>query len=175
MRLGRSISHWEAKIVKVYAKWLVALWLAAVVALQAGVVAAASRVTYNVSGVETYATSTLGIFEGAAWANDDVGRWHASVNHTAFDSSGSATITGGSFNLDGWRRDVTGSFSGGSVSLTAADPGCGRQWYAVIGSLALNGHGSGAFNATLTHYRTPVFGYCVTYGATVRGTVTLSR
>jgi hypothetical protein len=155
--------------------WVVALWVAGLIALQAGVVAAASSVTYDVTGVETYATSTLGVFSGSAWANDDVGTWNATVSHTAFNSSGDATITGGSFSLNGWRRDVTGSFSGGSVSLTAADAGCGREWYAVVGTLALNGHGSGAFTATLTHYRASIFGYCLTYGATVNGTVTLSR
>jgi hypothetical protein len=161
--------------VKVYLRWAVALWVAALVALQAGLVAAASSVTYRVSGVETYATPTLGVFSGSAWANDDVGTWKAAVSHTAFNISGDATITGGSFSLNGLRRDVTGSFSGGSVSLTAADAGCGREWYAVVGTLALIGHGSGAFVATLTHYSTSVFGYCLTYGATVNGTVTLSH
>jgi hypothetical protein len=36
------------------------------------------------------------------------------------------------------------------------------------------GTGSGTFSATLTHFRHRVFGICITYAASVNGTLTLS-
>jgi hypothetical protein len=38
----------------------------------------------------------------------------------------------------------------------------------------LAGSGSGAFNVTLTHYRRSIFGRCVSYSASVRGTLSLT-
>jgi hypothetical protein len=36
------------------------------------------------------------------------------------------------------------------------------------------GSGSGTFSATLTHYRHRLFGSCVTYGASVTGSISLT-
>jgi len=36
------------------------------------------------------------------------------------------------------------------------------------------GAGSGAFTATLTHYRHSILGHCITYAASVSGTLSLS-
>lgn len=152
-----------------------AVLVAAALATQAGSVAAATEVTYGLRGIEIAATSTRGTFSGVAWASDDVGTWRATVDHTVFDASRSASITGGAFTLDGARRDASGTFEpGGTVVLTSADPGCGREFFDVNGVLAVAGGGSGQFDATLTHYRASVFGRCITYWVTVRGSVTLS-
>jgi hypothetical protein len=158
---------------KILLKAMAGLLVVAVLATQAAAVAATTSVTYSVSGFETYASSTHGIFTGSAWMSDDLGTWYASVYHSAFDSTGNAAITGGTFSLNGYRRDASGTFASGSVRLRAADPGCGRQWYDVNGSLTLIGGGSAQMMATLTHYRYSVFGFCLTYSATVSGHVEL--
>ena len=36
------------------------------------------------------------------------------------------------------------------------------------------GSGTGTFAATLTHYRTKIFGYCVTYSASISGSLSLA-
>jgi hypothetical protein len=45
----------------------------------------------------------------------------------------------------------------------------------ILGSVGrwYSGHGSGTFTATLTHYRTSILGSCVTYGASVKGSISL--
>ena len=152
-----------------------AILLAATLAAHAGSVAAATEVTYGLRGIETAATSTRGVFSGVAWAWDDYGTWRATVDHSVFDVNRHASIIGGTFTLDGARRDASGTFEpGGSVVLSSADPGCGREFFDVDGVLTITGGGSGQFDATLTHYRTRVFGRCITYWATVRGSVALS-
>lgn len=57
--------------------------------------------------------------------------------------------------------------------------GCVNQRYAVNGVLRDVGFGSvrrgtGTLAATLTHYRTKIFGHCVTYAATVSGSLSLA-
>jgi hypothetical protein len=154
---------------------LAALLLGSMLAAHVAVAAAATNVTYEVRGVEVYATSTRGVFTGVAWAADDYAGWYAVVDHTAFDAARSATITGGTFELNGHQRDVSGTFNpGGTVLLREAVPGCGREVFDVDGTMTLAGGGSGVFDATLVHYRRSVFGRCVTYGATVSGTATLT-
>jgi hypothetical protein len=154
---------------------LAALLVGSMLAAHVGVVAAATSVSYEVRGVEIYATSTRGVFTGVAWAVDDYAGWYAVVDHTAFDAARTATITGGTFELNGHQRDVTGTFNpGGTVVLREAASGCGREVFDVDGTLTLAGGGSGVFDATLVHYRRSVFGRCVTYGATVSGTVALT-
>lgn len=51
--------------------------------------------------------------------------------------------------------------------------GCGKQVYGVSGTVASTA-GTGSFTATLTHYRTSVFGVCVPYFATITGSLRLS-
>jgi hypothetical protein len=153
----------------------VAILVAAALTAQAASVAAATEVTYGIRGIETAATATRGAFSGVAWAWDDYGTWSATVDHGAFDARRHATITGGTVTLDGARRDVSGSFEpGGTVVLTNADPGCGREFFDVDGVVAITRGGSGQFDATLTHYRTSFLGRCITYWATVRGSIRLS-
>jgi hypothetical protein len=56
---------------------------------------------------------------------------------------------------------------------------CTDQTFAVNGILDsvgpwYSGHGSGTFTATLIHYRTSILGSCVTYGASVQGSINLT-
>jgi hypothetical protein len=140
----------------------------------------------SVVGVEVYATSTEGVFTGTA-SGALPGTWTADVLHTPLSGTPeTATITGGSFDLATAlsKNDVliTGTFinNGGSVVQTGGLTGCVDQTYSVNGALDKVGvygkadRGSGNFSATLTHYRVQIFGYCVTYGASIAGNVTLS-
>lgn len=144
---------------------------------------AAAQTTYNdeLVGAEIAATSTQGTFVGTA-TGDLPGAWKAVVNHTPLNPNG--TITGGSFSLwtlfGGVPTRVRGGFSGGTITQTNAGAGCTNQTYAVTGTLAgvsagsITG-GSGEFAVVLTHYRAsfPFFG-CVTYSASVAGTLSLT-
>ena len=152
-----------------------ALLFGGILAASAATAAASTTISYQVRGIEIYATATRGVFTGVTWAADDYGQWYAVVDHTAFDAARTATITGGTFDLNGYRRDVSGTFDpGGTVLLRSADAGCGREVFDVDGTLTLAGGGTGVFDATLVHYRRSLFGRCITYGATVSGSVTFT-
>jgi hypothetical protein len=74
---------------------------------------------------------------------------------------------------------VSGAFVGGTVQVTNVGANCSNQTFAVNGILGhvgwwSSGSGSGVFRATLTHYRHSILGRCITYGASVRGTLSLS-
>jgi hypothetical protein len=133
---------------------------------------AATQVTYAVSGVEYAATTTVGSFAGVAVATDDYGTWQATIAHSPLNSS-PATITGGTFTLDGKVRDLAGTFVTGSITLLTTVT-CGKQTYSVSGSLNVTAGGSGTadFGAVLTHYRFCLWGHPITYAATVKGSVT---
>jgi hypothetical protein len=153
--------------------------LAPVLALVlAATTVAASTFTYQLSGFEIAATSTVGTFVGVGTAADDGGTWSASIAHTVL-TGGAATITGGTFNYAGSARDIAGTFTGGSLSqiggATGSSP-CTSQTYLVTGSLSLTapGAGTGTFSAVLTHYRVLLFGRCIVYGATVKGGATFT-
>lgn len=163
--------------------FVVAALAALVLCMPAGALAAQ---TYNdtISGYEYYATSTDGRFAGSA-AGSLPGDWHAVVQHTPLCSSctPTATITGGSFSLATVLNYVptlvTGKFVGGTVQVTNAGPRCTNQTFAVNGILGsvgpwYSGSGSGVFSATLTHYRYRLFGNCVTYSASINGTLSLT-
>lgn len=153
---------------------MLAAWglAAALVVALTPVIAASTSAPYSISGIEYAASSTEGKFAGVAVAADDLGTWLTVVDHTAI-SGGTATITGGAFSYDGRVRDVQGSFTRGSLTQTGGFTGCVNQTFAVAGVLALvvPTGGTGAFNATLTHYQTRLFGRCITYAATVKGRV----
>lgn len=124
-------------------------------------------------GVEVGATPTVGTFAGTGGGKT---AWTAVVRHTRIEH-GRATIRGGSFRLvttraSGGRRSVRGTFTGGTVSLISQAPGCGTQVYSVRGRLALAA-GTGSMTVRLTHHRKRVFGQCVAYAATVKGTARL--
>jgi hypothetical protein len=70
---------------------------------------------------------------------------------------------------------VAGAFTGGTINVVNAGPGCTNQTFAISGALgsvatSTSTGGSGLFNVLLTHHRLRLFGNCVTYAATVAGT-----
>jgi hypothetical protein len=152
------------------------------VALAAPGVAAASR-TYSdsVYGLEYSATSTEGKFSGTAYGALP-GAWAATVDHTPL--SPNATVTGGSMSLrtvlNGASTNVDGTVTGGQVVRTnPGATGCVNQYYAVtlvLGGVGPNGarSGTGSFGGTLTHYRRSIFGTCVSYSATISGSMSLT-
>jgi hypothetical protein len=142
--------------------------------------------TYSdtISGQEYYYTATDGRFAGAA-SGALPGDWNADVQHTklCLSCTPTATITGGSFSLtttlSGFPALVTGKFTGGTVQVINRGANCTNQTFAVNGILGsvgawYSGHGSGVFATTLTHYRTSILGSCVTYGASVKGSLSLT-
>jgi hypothetical protein len=135
---------------------------------------AATNVSYGLTGSEVWATSSTGVFVGAAATNDDAGFWQATVVHGPLPTTvgSSAAVLSGSFGLNGWRRDLGGAVTGGSIKLLTTST-CGNQTYNVVGNVAVTqgGTGSASFSTVLTHYRFQVWGRCITYGATVSGGV----
>lgn len=141
---------------------------------------AATTSSDSISGYEYAATSTQGHFAGIA-SGALPGAWSVTVEHTPLGTS--ATITGGDFHLAthlaGTLTVVSGDFTAGTVTQLSGFTGCANERYAVNGVLAdvgsgSAGSGSGTFAATLTHYRTNVLGYCVTYSASVSGSLSLA-
>ena len=164
--------------------WLVLVVVAATHALVPARVSASSTYTDALSGYEYWASSTDGKFAGTA-SGALSGGWNADVQHTALclSCSPTATITGGSFSLTTVLRDVptlvTGRFTGGTVQVVDPGANCTRQTFTVSGLLGdvgawWSGSGGGTFGVTLTHYRRSIFGRCVTYGASVAGTLAIS-
>jgi hypothetical protein len=144
---------------------------------------AAATYTDTVTGYEYYATSTDGRFAGTA-SGALPGTWNTEVQHTALCPScpSTATITGGSFSLATIYHSLptlfSGSLRGGTVRVTNPGPNCSKQTFAVEGILGnvhgwFTGTGSGTFTATLTHYRHSLFGTCVTYAASISGTLSI--
>jgi hypothetical protein len=160
--------------------------LAAALALLVAPATAAAAQTYSdtISGYEYAFTSTDGKFAGTA-SGALPGTWKTDVQHTklCLSCTPTARVTGGSFSLatvhNGLPAVVTGAFVGGTVQVINPGASCTNQTFAVNGILGhvgwwSSGTGSGVFRATLTHYRHTILGSCVTYGASVRGTLTLS-
>jgi hypothetical protein len=147
-----------------------------------GVATAATTYTDSVYGFEYSATSTQGKFTGTAYGALP-GAWAATVNHTVLSASG--TVTGGSMSLatavNGTPTLVGAHVAGGAVTRTnPSSTGCVNQYYGVtmtLDNLTANGtstNGSGNFDGTLTHHRQSVFGTCVTYSATITGSLGVS-
>jgi hypothetical protein len=141
---------------------------------------AATTSSDSVSGLEYAATSTQGHFAGVA-SGALPGAWSVTVDHTPLGTS--ATITGGDFHLathrGGTLTTVTGDFTRGTVTELSGFTGCVNQRFAVNGVLGgvgfgSGGSGTGTFVVTLTHYRSNVLGHCVTYSASVSGSLSLS-
>jgi hypothetical protein len=160
---------------------LLILALAVFVLCSAENAAAAQSYTDAISGHEYFFTSTDGKFAGSA-SGTLAGHWNADVQHTPLCGSctPTGTITGGSFHLlHGVSTLITGGFTGGSVQVTNPGAGCTNQTFAVKGVLGsvgpwYSGNGSGLFSVTLTHYRVSILGSCITYAASVAGTLTLT-
>jgi hypothetical protein len=146
-----------------------------------GLGAAATRgvsSAYAVAGIETSipANNTSRFAGSALGSSGDAGVWKASVVHEAlsgcpFGSGTSCAITGGSFSLSSSSGgQVSGAFTGGTVTPVSQQTPCGKQIFGVSGALSTTS-GPASFTATLMHYRTLVFRACVTYFATITGSV----
>jgi hypothetical protein len=137
--------------------------------------------TYAVAGIETsIPTNNTSTFAGAAvGSGGDAAVWKASVVHQAlsncpFGSNTSCAVTGGTFSLtSSGGAQVAGTFTSGSVTPVSQQTPCGKQIFAVAGALATT-NGPASFTARLTHYRTILFGTCITYFATITGSVQLA-
>jgi hypothetical protein len=161
--------------------WMIPILAAAAVLLTGPAAAiAATTSSDSISGLEYAATSAQGRFAGIA-SGALPGAWSITVDHTPLGTS--AAITGGDFHLatrlDGTLTAVTGDFTTGTVRQLSGFTGCVNQRYAVHGVLDEVGsgaarRGTGTLNATLTHYRTNIFGQCVTYSASVSGSLSLA-
>jgi len=134
----------------------------------------------SVSGLEYAAAPAQGRFAGIA-AGALPGAWSVTVDHTPLGTS--AAITGGDFHLAtrlaGTLTAVTGEFTAGTVRQLSGFTGCADQRFAVHGVLGkvgsgAAGRGTSTLEATLTHYRTAIFGLCLTYSASVRGSLSLT-
>ena len=147
---------------------------------------ASAAQTYNdtISGHEYFFTSTDGRFAGTA-SGSLPGDWNADVQHTklCLACTPTATITGGTVSIATaigvLPTLVTGNFTGGTVQVINTGANCTNQTFSVNGTLGsvgpwYRGHGSGTFSVILTHYRTSILGGCVTYGASVRGAISLT-
>jgi hypothetical protein len=156
---------------------------ALVISPAAAMAAPASRAPASadsVSGLEYAAAPAQGRFAGIA-AGALPGAWSVTVDHTPLGTS--AAITGGGFQLatrlHGTLTAVTGEFTAGTVRQLSGFTGCADQRFAVHGVLGkvgsgAAGRGAGTLEATLTHYRLTIFGQCLTYSASVRGSLSLT-
>jgi hypothetical protein len=154
-----------------------------------------------VSGFEMYATSSQGRFSGTATgtgSNGVSGAWSIVVDHSLLDpcfrmktGDPCATVNGGSFTLaetSPARELITGQFeSPGEVTLPQVNEirllnrgdNCSDQLFKIMDGLKNVGTGSpysghGSFVGYLWHHQRSFFGRCVTYAATVQGTVLLN-
>jgi hypothetical protein len=159
---------------------MVPIVAAAALVISPAAATAATTSSDSVSGLEYAATSAQGRFVGIA-SGALPGAWSVTVDHTPLGTS--AAITGGDFHLatglDGTLTAVTGHFTAGTVRQLSGFTGCVNQRYAVHGVLDEVGpgavhRGTGTFDATLTHYRTTILGQCLTYSASVRGSLSLT-
>jgi len=160
--------------------WMVPIVAAVALFISPAAAIAAPASSDSVSGLEYVATSAQGRFVGIA-SGALPGAWSVTVDHTPLGTS--AVITGGDFRLatrrGGTLTVVTGGFTAGTVRQLSGFTGCVDQRYAVHGVLGDVGagaarRGTGTLNATLTHYRTRIFGQCLTYSASVRGSLSLT-
>ena len=142
---------------------------------------AATTYADSITGAEVYATVTEGRFAGAA-SGDLPGSWHIDVLHDPLTTT--ARIIGGTFSLttvlNGQLATVRGVFAnGGQVTQTGGFSGCTDQAFALSGALLNVGpsgaqSGAGSFSGVLTHHRHSLYGYCVTYSASVTGGLRLT-
>jgi hypothetical protein len=171
----------KRKELTVRVRRMLVLFVLGLIALSTSAAALAAQTHKDtINGHEYYFTSTDGRFAGTA-SGALPGGWNADVRHTALCRSctPTATITGGSFQLATGSKLVTGAFTGGTIQVTNPGSNCTDQTFDVEGILGhvgpwYSGSGTGSFSATLTHHRHRVLGVCVTYAASVAGTLSLT-
>jgi len=140
---------------------------------------------YLLAGIEARASSTIGTFVGgAADPQLDGMLWKAVVRHDPLSRTGTPSlITGGSVTLhvaSATRFSTQSrSFTAGTIAYAAdlsSQSACGRQVFRVKATLAPTNEAgdSGSLNVYLTHHRRSLFGQCITYAATVRGSLNVT-
>jgi len=156
---------------------LAAAALLAVVSATAGsATAAPRRVVARVHGVELIARHTQGTFSGYVTGGLS-GGWLAIVNHTPLNPN--ARITSGTFSLAAslgqFGHPLAARIDRGSIRMTTPGAHCTNQTFMVTGHLTrLDSYSKGAFTLTLTHFRHDILGTCLSYFATVNGTLKLT-
>jgi len=146
--------------------------------------AAPTSSSFAIAGSEYAFTSTVGSFAGTGVGNaGDRALWNATVEHDPLGSI-PTNITGGAVelataNANGHLDSVRGTLASGSITTLNSGPNCTNQQYLVNGTLenvatSSTSGGSGTFTVTLTHYRFSLFGHCVIYRASVRGSVSFT-
>jgi hypothetical protein len=186
------------KRVKLFATLLSTLLLAAVGTTSV----AATEHTTVVSGFEMYATSSQGRFSGTATgqgANGVSGGWSIVVDHSSLDpcfrmklGEPCAVVYDGGFSLAETSPTIqliTGQFdSPGAVrapqtnqlQLLNRGDNCTDQVFKITDGLSNVGTGSqrssvgSSFVGYLWHHQRSFWGRCITYAATVQGTVVLN-
>ena len=146
-----------------------------------GLTRAAAPETYSLSGYEIWFTPSVGVFAGTGNGHaGDLSAWFSSIEHSQVISP-SGTIIGGwatLYRLDG--VSISGHFSGGTIVQTNDGAGCTAEWHSVTGELTgvrrsdTAALGSGEFQVTLVHHRAWLFGRCISYSASVSGSISLS-
>ena len=142
---------------------------------------AAVSSSYFFVGAQIWATHTVGTFAGnATGSRGDIAAWQAAIQHTV-QTIPDGDITGGYARLV--TSDLTyvrGTFGGGKLWLIDDGPGsCGDLTHRVRGRLInvrrsdTGAYGTGLLVGRLVHYRVSVFGNCIPYSATARGTIYL--
>lgn len=157
-----------------------------------GLVRGATLEVYTLVGYEVFYTPTVATFVGAsagsasgdsisAAAVNELSAWYTSIEHSV-SVSPTGTITGGwAFlqRIDGVR--ISGQLGDGVVRQTNEGPGCTNESHEVMGVLygvsrsdRVGNEGAGIFQATLIHHRAWLFGQCITYSASMYGTITVA-
>jgi hypothetical protein len=142
--------------------------------------AAAATFTDRVAGIETaFFEVSPGVevssFAGIA-TGDLLGPFSATVTHAPLAAGGAIIDDGsdGDFRLLNPGGVVRGDFTGGAVTPIGSQPGCGTQVFDVDADLDVrrrSSAGTGHVDALLTHLRTTFLGTCVTFFATIKGTI----
>jgi hypothetical protein len=150
--------------------------LAAVTLVAVTGAGAAVSPSYQVTGAGTGGPQSNGSqFNGSGVGSaGDAARWQASVVYETLANcttvgSPCSSVTGGTFTLKSHGSQLNETFSGGSLQLLSADPGCGAQQFTVTGNLT--GDASLVLTGTLTTDRSVFKGQCVVRGATLDGSL----
>jgi hypothetical protein len=149
--------------------------LAAVTLVAVTGAGAAVSPSYQVTGAGTGGPQSNGSqFNGSGVGSaGDNARWQASVVYEAVANCATVgsvcAITGGTFTLKSHGAQLNDSFSGGTLQLLSADPGCGAQQFTVTGNLT--GDSPLELTGTLTTDRSQFKGQCVVRAATFDGSL----
>ena len=143
---------------------LVSAALMAALLLPVSTVAAATTVTYQLSGTASAAIFPRVSMSGTARtrAKNESGQW------SAVFSQDLGAILDGTFTLTSKARSFSGSITGGTFG--PATGGCTKSVIPVHGTVA----GGGSFDVTMTRVGSLVNGSCVVSSSKVAGTATLA-